>query len=99
MDHGRIIAQGTPDGLIQEHCQGMTIRLSPEQYDSMHDKDPAHAHRVTRTTKEYIEIEALNPNATLARFLAQGLDLSQMAFRAPNLEDVFLNLTGRQLRE
>ena len=36
---------------------------------------------------------------TLAELIARQVDLSEMTVRAPNLENVFLNLTGRELRD
>jgi len=31
--------------------------------------------------------------------IEMGVDLTEMSVRSPNLEDVFLTLTGRQLRD
>ena len=38
-------------------------------------------------------------NGCLNQLLALEVDLTEMTIRSPNLEDVFLELTGRQLRE
>ena len=38
-------------------------------------------------------------NGFVAELVANNIDLRDMAVRSPNLEDVFLTLTGRQLRE
>ena len=49
--------------------------------------------------KDRIEINTDDLNRCLKDLLALGVDLSEMTVRSPNLEDVFLGLTGRQLRE
>jgi ABC-2 type transport system ATP-binding protein len=95
MDHGRIIAQGSPQDLIEEHCQGVTIRLPRSQASKM--KEMGYA--VARATNDHLELEVPDANACLTDLMARDIDLSRMTLRAPNLEDVFLNLTGRQLRE
>ena len=38
-------------------------------------------------------------NGCVSELIAQNIDLKDMTVRSPNLEDVFLKLTGRQLRE
>jgi len=35
----------------------------------------------------------------VAELVGKNINLKDMAVRSPNLEDVFLTLTGRQLRE
>jgi hypothetical protein len=52
-----------------------------------------------QTVKENIEIKTDDVNQCLEELIAHGIDLSDMTVRSPNLETVFLNLTGRQLRE
>ena len=52
-----------------------------------------------RETEERIEIQADDINACLDQLRALRVDLTEMTVRSPNLEDVFLELTGRQLRE
>jgi len=34
MDHGKIIARGTPDQLIAQHCKGETVSLPKENFKS-----------------------------------------------------------------
>ena len=95
MDHGRIIARGTPQALIHEHCRGVTIRLPRDQAEGLGQT----GFTVSRTTNDHLELEVQDANTCLTELLAHGIDLSGMTLRAPNLEDVFLNLTGRQLRQ
>jgi ABC-2 type transport system ATP-binding protein len=95
MDHGRIIDQGSPDDLIRRHCKGMTIHI-PVDHGSVDWFDPA----LDMIRKEdRIEIRSDNLNGSIQYLLARNVDLSRMTVRLPNLEDVFLTLTGRRLRD
>jgi ABC-2 type transport system ATP-binding protein len=57
--------------------------------------------RMARYTGEYLEIETVDPQATLAalqRLASEmGRPIGNVTLRQPNLEDVFLKLTGRTL--
>ena len=46
-----------------------------------------------------IEIITSDVNACLDLLISQDVDLADLTVRSPSLESVFLNLTGRQLRE
>jgi ABC-2 type transport system ATP-binding protein len=54
-----------------------------------------------RYSGQYLEIETTQPQETLAglHVLASrlGRSLGEVTLRQPNLEDVFLNMTGREL--
>jgi ABC-2 type transport system ATP-binding protein len=95
MDHGRIIAEGRPEQLIKKHTQGINILLPLQAVD-----------RVVRLPSadmtllgDRVIIQVRDMNETVQRLLADGVDLSSMVVQSPTLETVFLNLTGRQLRE
>ncbi len=95
MDGGIIIAQGSPGGLIGDYCNGSTIIL-PKHAFGMDLKTLPFAWRMHEET---IEIDTDNIHAGLTRMLALNIDLSEMLVRSGNLEDVFLHLTGKQLRD
>ncbi|MGD8991081.1 MAG: ABC transporter ATP-binding protein [Desulfobacterales bacterium] len=95
MDYGKIIAQGTPDALIRQHSRGTTVVMPKDRFTPATDNFPLPA----RNVKDNIEIKADDVNQCLKQLIAHGVDLSDMTVRSPNLETVFLNLTGRQLRE
>ena len=95
MDGGRIIAEGSPAELIATHCGTNTIKLSRKA------AEPALAHldldyQIENST---IFIRTANVDEILTRLLDSGVDLSEMSVQSPNLEDVFLTLTGKQLRD
>jgi ABC-2 type transport system ATP-binding protein len=95
MDHGKIIAQGTPTALIKRYGGGVTIGLPKEVVTaSLMESDLA-----VREQGGRVEIQADNVNSILERLIALDVELADMSIRSANLEDVFLTLTGRQLRE
>jgi ABC-2 type transport system ATP-binding protein len=96
MDQGRIIAQDTPDELIRRHARGVTVVLPEASLKDLSETDlPAGIHRV----RDRIEIHTENVNDCLKRLMDHGVDLTDMSVRSSNLEDVFLTLTGRRLRD
>lgn len=94
MDHGKIIAQGTPDKLIAEHCKGETVSLPKENFKNRVDQ----VFMNHREVQGRIEIEPDNINTCIKELLSQGVELTDMIIKSPNLENVFLKLTGRELR-
>lgn len=95
MDQGKIIARGSPKTLIKEHSPGITVILPEDRFAEPPKDFPFSFRRVQGT----IEIKTDDANACLDRLMALYIDLSGISVRSPNLETVFLNLTGRHLRE
>ena len=95
MDYGKIIAQGSPDELIRKYGRGITVVL-PREHDVLQTKRfPLPVREVNNT----IEIKTDDVNECLEQLITHGVDLTDITVRSPNLETVFLNLTGRKLRE
>jgi ABC-2 type transport system ATP-binding protein len=95
MDYGKIIASGSPAELIKNHSPEMTVILPKKQFVLEPD-------RLTLPIKEVndtVELKTNDVNACLNTLMTHGIDLSDLTIRSPSLETVFLNLTGRQLRE
>ena len=95
MDYGKIIAQGSPDELIRQYSRGITVVLPREHYALKVNSFPL----PVREVKDTIEIETDDVNECLEQLITHGVDLTDITVRSPNLETVFLNLTGRKLRE
>ncbi len=94
MDRGKIIAEGRPAHLVREYSKHVTVILPGDAVikkenlcGSIYELDNS------------IELQTDNINSCIQELLEQGIDLSDMTVRSPNLEDVFINLTGRRLRE
>jgi ABC-2 type transport system ATP-binding protein len=100
MDGGRIIAQGTPRALIREHVAAQVVEVR---------SDRARLERIEGHARE-LQLDALRAGDRLSVFVADGRaaleslegragEAIEAFVRPGNLEDVFLNLTGRSLRE
>ncbi len=95
MDRGRVIAQGAPDSLVKQHCRGTTVAL-PRRSLGCH---PDRLGRRWRAVGENIAVETDDINAYLRTLMSLQVDLNDVVIHSPNLEDVFLKLTGRKLRD
>jgi len=95
MDYGKIIARGTPQALIKQYTSGMTVILPTGNIDHALDRLSLPYRKVHDT----VEIKTSNVNSCLDLLISHNIDLSDLTVRSPSLESVFLNLTGRQLRE
>jgi ABC-2 type transport system ATP-binding protein len=95
MDQGRIIARNSPEELIRQYARGHTVVLPNDGRNW-----PAEVMKFPHKTRgDILELETEDVNTCLAALLAARVDLSKVTVKSPNLETVFLNLTGRQLRE
>jgi ABC-2 type transport system ATP-binding protein len=94
MDVGKIITQGSPETLLKEHYKNVIIELPIDEFDG--DLDGIE-HR-TLETQGIIEIETDDVSASLQELAARTSGLNGMKIRQPNLEDLFLELTGHSLR-
>jgi len=95
MDYGKIIARGTPQKLIKQYSPEMTVILPISSLDHTLDRLPLPYRKVN----DAVEIKTNDVNSCLDLLISQNVDLSDLTVRSPSLESVFLNLTGRQLRE
>lgn len=94
MDQGRIIAEGPPKRLLEKHYKGMLISLPEDVFKSAGDNLPWPYYRQGGR----VEIHSTDVSETLAHLTSRGVDLSRVEIRSQTLEDLFLDLTGRQLR-
>src|SRR5262245_24588640 len=106
VDHGKVIALGTPRELIgslgAEHVVEFTLE---EGAPALADEDvralPG-VRAVRRVAGGYeVAVEALHRAvpALLAMLAQRGAELANLTTHSASLEDVFVSLTGRQLRD
>ena len=96
MDQGKIIAQGSPSQLIAEHGGGLNLIVPAVAMPEQKEQIP---YEITYNDEKAIMRIHDDTNIAIKRLLGLGMDLSDMEVLGPNLEAVFLNLTGRRLRE
>lgn len=94
MDHGRIIAQGMPDQLLRSHFDSVAITL-PRQDFSLQAQDVPWP---TYEKGAFIEIQTPSVNETLKFLIEHGTNLAHLNVRTPQLEDLFIALTGAEIR-
>lgn len=96
MDHGEIIAIGSPNQLLKEHFKSVVIIIPKKGNEAVLNlKDKLDDLQEFNDTYE-LRTERLNE--TLADLAEMRLDLSGMSVRQSNLEDLFIKLTGKELR-
>jgi lipooligosaccharide transport system ATP-binding protein len=96
VDAGRVIAQGTPRDLVREHAGREVFEVFPPFDDALRARCAPHATRVEQTPDALrFYLDGNRPAAPLFDALAGR----EFLHRAANLEDVFLRLTKRDLRD
>jgi ABC-2 type transport system ATP-binding protein len=94
VDGGRIIAQGPPRRLLQEHFADVMLELPKQDFPDRARSLPLRFIDIA----ERIEITTDNLDATLRTLIDAHVPLNNLRIRPPNLEDLFLELTGKELR-
>ncbi len=98
MDHGRILDEGTPDELIARHAGSEVAQVRTNASSRLAVLDALKA-----SGYQFFEVGAVI-NVSSKNGERAGLDFSELngvrlSYRAATLEDVFLALTGRELRD
>jgi lipooligosaccharide transport system ATP-binding protein len=96
LDHGRKIAEGTPRGLIAEHLESDVVEVYGDGAGATANAYTQLADRV-EASGETVFFYLRDPRPLLD-VLAQRHDIRYL-HRPANLEDLFLKLTGRQIRD
>jgi lipooligosaccharide transport system ATP-binding protein len=96
MDNGRSIAEGTPRGLIAEHLESDVVEVYGEGARAAADRHGHLAQRVEHSG-ETVFFYLCEPRPMLQALAEQ--DGLRTLHRRANLEDLFLKLTGRQIRD
>jgi ABC-2 type transport system ATP-binding protein len=103
MDHGQLLTEGTPMGLIQSLAIPSVVELT---FDGA-PPDPGGFRALlgleVASRGDFWEIPTQDPKALLPRLLeaaeSAAVPYKQIHVRRATLEDVFLHLTGRSLRD
>ncbi len=95
MDHGLVIASGTPYGLLKEHFSHSVLSLpSADIPEGFNGATGLTMHQL----RDKVEIFSDDVNSTLQLLMQHGIPLTHLQIRSHTLEDLFLELTGSQLR-
>jgi ABC-2 type transport system ATP-binding protein len=104
IDHGRLLAEGTLSEL-QDRLGGDRVFAleadfgvaAPDQWDGF-----LHRFRVIQKTERQLVVAAIgarDPSECLKELLNLPVRVENVSLKRPSLNDVFLQLTGRELRE
>ena len=97
MDNGRIISEGSPRELIERNIEPQVVEVFGE-----HAAEWAHSHAAHHSQRFEVSGETVFCYVQDAQPLLQELQQRpplRYLHRPANLEDVFLKLTGREMRE
>jgi ABC-2 type transport system ATP-binding protein len=103
MDHGRILEMGAVEDLVTRHFKERAVRF--DRVEGL-TRDELAALPAVASVKEDADETLVYTNdvaATIGALLAladgRGMELHNLGIRRASLEDVFLDLTGRALRD
>ena len=94
MDHGRIIAHGAPDVLLARHFDDVVVQI--DEKDMPQQVGSPEFDAIYRNGNAHIVTDDVN--LTIEKLLSLEIPLDRLRIRARNLEDLFLELTGKELR-
>jgi len=94
MDSGKIISQGSPDELLRQQYDGLIIELPMSDITD----DLAGIEHTVYENLGIVEVITTDVSASLQQLSPHVSNLNQIKIRQPNLEDLFLDLTGHSLR-
>ena len=103
IDYGKIIATDKPDKLVSQHFQDEAIEFELNQ--KLGDDVLSKIAGVTNVVQEngkvtvYSSAVPVTVSALLDMAKQRGFELTNLYVRRATLEDVFLKLTGRRIRE
>ena len=93
MDHVKVISRGPPQRLLSEHFNDVVLELPYAALNGAREWSCPVLQR-----GELAEILTADVNATVAQLLGAGVSLAQLRIRPRTLEDLFLEVTGKELR-
>jgi len=102
IDHGRVVAQGTPRALVEEHAGREVVEI--QALDEVGATERIAAALVSSRDRfeiagDRLYVHATDGEALMHRLCALAAPIAGTMVRRATLEDVFLRLTGRSLRD
>jgi daunorubicin resistance ABC transporter ATP-binding subunit/daunorubicin resistance ABC transporter membrane protein len=99
MDHGKIVALDTPDNL-KKKVGGDIIRIESREKDALRQELEQKYGRPVHQEDSALQFEVTDGAKFLPRLFAEvQTKIDAVELRKPTLDDVFLSLTGRKIRE
>jgi ABC-2 type transport system ATP-binding protein len=95
MDYGIIIAQGTPKSLLAKHYNDVILQLPVSE--KLLNLLTIHSARI-KVHNNIVEILSGDLSMTLDMLQSQAISLTGLRIRERTLDDLFLELTGKEIR-
>lgn len=95
MDHGRIIAEGSPSELLAKHFDDTILQLPAADFDHVLLTDFPFT---VLQGEDCVEISTQDVDAAINLLVQHGVSLNRLQVRPRTLDDLFLELTGKELR-
>ena len=99
MDHGKIIAQGSPKSLLTSHFNDVILQLPAQDLENNNVTDIERIGALVSQRNGIIEMSTSNVNQTIEHLINLNVSLEHMQIRTRNLDDLFLELTGKEIRK
>jgi ABC-2 type transport system ATP-binding protein len=96
MDHGHVLELDTPRRLIDKHFEGALVKIPKTIQDSVPDNLAGLPN--LETHDDHYAINSSNLDLTMKALLEANINLEGLSIHKPNLEDLFIKLTGSSLR-
>jgi ABC-2 type transport system ATP-binding protein len=93
MDKGKIIEQGAPQALLEKHFDGVMLSLPSQVFEQLNQNGFSFIENNNR-----LDCLTNNVEDLVRELLEKKLPLDGMQIRSPDLEDLFIKLTGHMLR-
>ncbi|MDC7235287.1 MAG: ABC transporter ATP-binding protein [Spirochaetales bacterium] len=91
MDHGKLLEIDTPSQLLENHFDGALVTVPHTGRTDLGIKGAVY-------TETHLEVSTDNLDLTMNELLNSRLNLEGLSIKKPNLDDLFLKLTGSSLR-
>jgi ABC-2 type transport system ATP-binding protein len=99
LDHGKILDMDSVDNLIKKHGGPSHIEAEFEEKPDIEKIKPFVDDKDIQIKENVIRFKTSQPMESLAKLNRSGFRFRTLKVQTANLEDVFLNLTGRRLRD
>ena len=100
IDHGRVIAHDTPDGL-KRVIGGQRIVVTPSDHDRLGDVErllvDVTGHPAAVTGRAELTVPVTDEDVfahVVGRLAAEGIGVNELSLHLPSLDEVFMTLTG-----
>lgn len=96
MDQGKIIAQGAPKQLLQTYFEGQYLEIHASDLGELRPETLGYEFH---KKGDMYEFHVPDVQSALTRLIEHKVQLRHLNVRSASLEDLFLHLTGKELRE